>query len=160
QTYTSVESRYLQKTKAVTVDTRDVIAERKKYSDERLAALKQEVHEKAELRNAEELCIYVTGSFGRGEASEFSDLDLFFVHSGAAAKHPVTKIDKAILDASLIKIAEAMKFPPFSKGGEYLTVHHAQDILGALGSPEDDYRNYFTARLLLLLESKCVHNQP
>ena len=30
----------------------------------------------------QELCIYVTGSFGRLEASQYSDLDLFFIHPG------------------------------------------------------------------------------
>ena len=37
---------------------------------------------RAELKDAERLaagnaCVYATGSFGRGEASDFSDLDLF-----------------------------------------------------------------------------------
>ena len=33
-------------------------------------------------------------------------------------------------------------------------------MLEALGGPQDDSENLFTARMLLLLEARCVCNQP
>ncbi|HSZ14831.1 MAG TPA: hypothetical protein VK790_12425 [Solirubrobacteraceae bacterium] len=47
-------------------------------------------------------------------------------------------------------------FPPFSGDGRYLVVHHIKDVLHFLGTRDDDYRNLFTARMLLLLESKAL----
>jgi hypothetical protein len=52
-----------------------------------------------------------------------------------------------------------MKLPEFSGDGEYLEVHNIHDIYKEIGSREDDYRNFFTARMLLLLESRAIHNQ-
>jgi hypothetical protein len=58
-----------------------------------------------------------------------------------------------------MRLADDLGFPPFSGGGEYLQVHYLEDILRVLGSPKDDYKNYFTARLLLLLESQPLYNE-
>ncbi len=59
----------------------EILKARRKNSSDRLESLRQE------LRDAEELagsnaCVYLTGSFARGEASEHSDLDLFIVGKG------------------------------------------------------------------------------
>lgn len=102
------------------------------------------------------LCIYTTGSYGRHEASKNSDLDLFFIDSDE--NNPTSNIDKIIINAKVIEICRAMDLPEFSKDGGYLTIHNIGDILTNLGSPEDDYRNYFTARMLLLLESKPIYS--
>ena len=49
-----------------------------------------------------------------------------------------------------------MGFPKFSNDGEYLKILEAPEILKHLGSANDDYLNHFTARLLLILESKPI----
>lgn len=41
---------------------------------------------------------------------------------------------------------------------DYLTRHNIGNIKNELGSPNDDYYNYFSARMLLLLESKPIYN--
>ena len=102
------------------------------------------------------LCIYVTGSYARHEASEYSDLDLFFVHESG---RPISNIKKTLVDAEIIKLAQSLNFPEFSGDGRYLEIHSLEDILSMLGSPEDDYKNYFTARMLLLLESRYIYNE-
>ena len=51
-----------------------------------------------------------------------------------------------------------MKLPEFSGYGEYLEIHYIEDMLRHLGSPQDDYENLFTARILLLLESQIIYN--
>lgn len=61
------------------------------------------------------------------------------------------------LTAHLIEITEAMGFPPFSGDGRYLEVHDVDQMERLLGSREDDSLNAFTARMLLLLESKPVY---
>lgn len=102
-------------------------------------------------------CVYVTGSFGRGEASEFSDLDLFIVgkpdpdnRNGRALR----KLDEICIKAELIQTARSERFPEFTGDGQYLIHYTIDELVRSLGSPEDDATNTFTARLLLLLESK------
>ena len=103
------------------------------------------------------LCIYTTGSYGRYEASENSDLDLFFLDSN---ENKITSnIDKTLINAEVIKICRSMELPEFSKDGGYMTIHNIGNIKNELGSPNDDYYNYFTARMLLLLESKPIYNE-
>ena len=53
----------------------DVLTERRSWNHDRLEAVRSEVAG-SEHAGA---CVYVTGSFARGEASAFSDLDLFIV---------------------------------------------------------------------------------
>ncbi len=125
------------------------------YSKVRLNVFRKEIGTIDEL-SKNSLCIYATGSFGRHEASENSDLDLFFLD--AEEEKPTSNIDKTLINAAVIKTCRAMKLPEFSKDGGYLTIHNIGDILTHLGSPEDDYKNYFTARMLLLLESKPIYN--
>ncbi len=101
----------------------------------------------------DDLCIYITGSYGRLEASKNSDLDLFFIHEGEKEKN-LPKIQKILIDAEIIKIAKELKYPEFSNDGQYLEIHSLKDIKEKMGCPDDDFKNYFTARLLLLLESR------
>ncbi len=132
---------------------------RRDYSLQRLEELYSKIGGVSELQTAGSgLSIYVTGSYGRLEAWEHSDLDLFFIQSSKVAK-PVSKVQKTLIDAELIKISREMNLPEFSKDAIYLKIHCLEDILEALGSGRDDYENYFTARLLLLLESLPVYNK-
>jgi predicted nucleotidyltransferase len=105
------------------------------------------------------LCVYATGSYGRLEAWEGSDVDLFFLYDGSGGpgdRFPYT--DFVRLAAALVDAADAMGFPPFSGDGRYLDVHYVDEMERVLGSPRDDSNNAFTARLLLLLESRPVHD--
>lgn len=126
------------------------------YSKFRLNVLRDEIGEIKELAK-NNLCIYTTGSYGRHEASKNSDLDLFFLD--ATEERPTSNIDKTLINAQVIKTCRAMELEEFSKDGGYLTIHNIGDILENLGSPADDYKNYFTARMLLLLESKPIYNE-
>lgn len=136
----------------------DIITNRHNFSYERLQDLRNHIKNIQILKGLSGLCIYVTGSYGRLEASKYSDLDLFFLHSGTQTHSSLQRTHKILLDASLIEIASELKFPEFSNDGEYLTVHYLDDIRDKLGSQEDDFRNYFTARILLLLESRPIFN--
>jgi hypothetical protein len=95
----------------------------------------------------------MTGSFGRGESSRHSDLDLFIVGQGTREAPALSRLNQILVKADLIEASKKLGLPEFSGDGEYLTHHRVGELLDTLGKPEDDVNNTFTARLLLLLES-------
>lgn len=105
-------------------------------------------------------CVYATGSFGRLEASEHSDLDVFIVSKMEDAEPEPTRLLDGIqeikLQSELIKVVEKHEITKFDAGGKYLKALDADGLVRWLGSNEDDYRNTLTARMLMLLESKCL----
>ena len=136
-----------------------LLDDRSTYSLRRLDQLKRRTESISGLEQCPQLCIYLTGSYGRLEASEKSDLDPFFVQDDTDGRAPVDRLTKILIDADLIRIARELKFPEFSNEGQYLEIHSLTDILDAMGDREDDYKNYFTARMLLLLESRALCNE-
>ena len=135
----------------------ELLSFRREYAARRLNELRSSIETSAVLPQMQGLCIYVTGSFGRLEASAHSDLDLFFINEGSSENSRIPRITKTLLDADLINAARTLRFPDFSNDGQYLSVHYVDDIKNTLGGPDDDSRNYFTARLLLLLESRPLY---
>jgi hypothetical protein len=104
--------------------------------------------------------VYATGSFGRREASEFSDLDLFIVGKNrigsdgtATDDRELTRLDEICVKADLIQAARGMDLPEFSGDGRYLSHYSVRELIKTLGTENDDVTNTFTARLLLVLES-------
>ena len=140
------------------VDQDMVISERRKVSEGRLEEIRTRINSIEILKILPGLCIYVNGSFVRLEASEFSDIDLFFINKGSNEENKVPRLRNFVLDAELIRIIQDLGIPEFSKEGEYLDVHYIEDMLENLGGRRDDYENHFTGRLLLLLEGRCVYN--
>jgi predicted nucleotidyltransferase len=129
----------------------ELLDARRRRTAERLEELR------ANVANGEALvrgraCVYLIGSFARGEASEHSDLDLFIV--GRGGEERLNPLDGICLKADLIRATERMGLPPFSGEGEYLQLHTVSELLDTLGTPKDDSSNTLTARLLLLLESR------
>ena len=132
------------------------INDKEKYSLKRLDQFRKKVHKSETLLSQKDLCIYTTGSFGRLEACEHSDIDLFFLYDHKDKSF--SRISKTLIDAHIIQINKEMNFPEFSDDGEYLEIHSIENIYNELGSRKDDYYNYFTARMLLLLESRPIYN--
>ncbi|MDQ3823810.1 MAG: hypothetical protein M3321_11300 [Actinomycetota bacterium] len=129
----------------------EVIERRREYSERRIEELRAAIAAIDEVAQRPPLAIYATGSYGRLEASERSDLDVFFVHGDV--EPPMSRIRKTLIDADLIRLSRRLEFPEFSGDGKYLTVHSVGKMKSALGTPRDDFENLFTARILLLLES-------
>lgn len=140
-----------------TLDPTSFLAERKELSARRLEELTRRLRVCPVVNKQRRLCIYVCGSYGRLEASSTSDLDLFLVNNDLRTKVSVSRLDEILVRAEIIKTARDMQFPEFSNDGEYLQTHSLNSILTELGGRVDDYQNYFTARLLLLLESRPIH---
>jgi predicted nucleotidyltransferase len=142
---------------------RDWLARRREASDSKLQTLVARLDE-AKKFAGDNACVYVTGSFGRREASERSDLDLFIVGESREILNAETNekerlprlrnLDGIRLKAKLIEAAEAAGLPEFDSDGEYLESYVVEDLVQTLGRREDDAANTFTARLLLLLESR------
>jgi len=104
-------------------------------------------------------CVYATGSYGRLEAWQGSDADLFFLYDDADESERIPWTTFMRLSARLIDVTEEMGFPPFSGDGQYLEVQYVGEMENVLGSPRDDSLNVFTARMLLLLESQPVYDE-
>jgi hypothetical protein len=66
----------------------------------------------------------------------------------------LSKLDEILLKAELICASKKLEFPPFSQDGRFLQLHTARRLIRSTGNQYDDAENTFTARLLLLLESK------
>lgn len=133
--------------------------ERTAYSEKRLAELQRRVSEIPELGSIDDLSIFCAGSYARLEASDQSDIDLFFVYGKDATPAPDRYTNEIKLFAGLIDIANDMKIPAFSNDAQYLTTMESSAMLTHLGSREDDGQNHFTMRMLMLLESRCLHGE-
>lgn len=131
--------------------------QRRGSTRERLTAIRTKLA-KAEEIAAGQACVYVTGSFAREEAGAHSDLDLFIVGrtvlKGGESRRALSRLDEICVKAELIAATRDMQIPPFSGDGEYLVHYTVEELVKTLGHQNDDASNTFTARLLLLLESK------
>jgi predicted nucleotidyltransferase len=134
-----------------------VIEERRLFSDQRFKQLKSSLTSAPEICG-DKACVYAIGSFGRREASPHSDLDLFIVSlcHGEDREHKsrLSKLEEILLKADLIRASRTLGFPDFSKDGDFLQNHTSISLIQTTGDRHDDAINTFTARLLLLLESK------
>ncbi len=143
------------------------IQDRKRETESRFVALQENLIGVAPLM-AGKASVYATGSFGRGEASRHSDLDLFIV----GRRHGVRKLrrvsdeefllrrlDEIVLKAELIKVTKSLDIPEFDGDGKYLVQFSIETLIEFLGTPQDDSSNTFTARLLMLLEGKPLLNE-
>jgi hypothetical protein len=93
------------------------------------------------------------------EASEYSDIDLFFFCCEDREKIIEPRSNELRLFADIIRASDELKFPKFSNDCQYLQVLHTSEMFRSLGSSLDDHRNFFTARMLMLLESRCLYGQ-
>ena len=133
-----------------------IYGDRALYSQTRLDELKNRIGRIPAISTYGNLTIFGAGSYARQEASPYSDLDLFFLCNEERETLTKPRTSELRLFAELITIADAMTFPEFSNDCEYLKMLHSPQILKHMGSSTDDYENYFTVRMLLLLESRCL----
>ncbi len=91
-----------------------------------------------------------TGSAGRGEMGEGSDLDGYVIYLG---DDPLG--DR--YDATLLALTEhalaTRGLPPLDRDGSFLKLTTVEDLTSHLGSPRDDVSGALTIRMLFLLES-------
>lgn len=135
----------------------EIFRDREMHSKNRLQQLRLGLEKLPETANFPELMIFGAGSYARHEASEFSDIDMFFITNASKDQVSDIRTKSLRLFGKVIEITEGMGFPQFSNDCEYLVIIHTAEILKNLGSRTDDHENTFTARMLLLLESECLY---
>lgn len=133
--------------------------QRRLFSQVRTSELAERLRQIPEILKLPDLCVFATGSYARNEASAHSDIDLFFVHRGTEKEAKVSRLSELRLFARIIDQGEELDFPTFSNDGEFLRLLYLDDMLEMLGGREDDFHNFFTARMLLLLESVPLVNE-
>jgi predicted nucleotidyltransferase len=131
----------------------EILDRRRSETTKRIADLRARLDD-AEKLVGEKACVYVTGSFGRGEAGDFSDLDLFIAGKNEGKGRVLSPLNEILVKADLIEAVRELGIQDFSGDGEYLRHYTVGELVDTLGTPEDDVTNTFTARLLLLLESR------
>lgn len=145
----------------------DEIERRREYSSQVLNSLRKNLKDafseaipKTEI--SDKLCIFATGSFGRLEASEGSDLDAFIVGGPSASNdlneqlHP---LDEKIIVGRIVECIRSASLPDPDRDGEFLRCISFPHLIGNVGLPEDEIKNTLTPRLLLLLESQPIVNR-
>lgn len=129
---------------------------RRSFTTRRLGDLRSRLVE-AEARAKDKACVYATGSFGRGEASTHSDLDLFIVGKddevgSNAERNPrsaLRRLDEICVKANLIHATRELDFPEFSGDGEYLGHYALSDLIRTLGRRQDDVANTIYSKVVI-----------
>lgn len=136
----------------------ELIDQRRKETDERARQLQDQLGRARQVAG-DDACVYMTGSFGRREAGTHSDLDLFIAGRDKNGTPLLRRLDEIIIKADLIEATRKLGIQEFSGDGEYLQHYSVGQLVKTLGTSDDDKRNTFTARLLLLLESRCLFGE-
>ncbi len=134
-----------------------LLEDRRSHSKSRLEELGKALRDVKQPTEDETLTIYAAGSYARYEASEYSDIDLFFLAKGDESQFDEPRTHKFRLFADVIQAGDRLRFPKFSNDCEYLQIIYLDDVLKSIGRREDDGKNYFTARMLMLLEGRCLY---
>jgi hypothetical protein len=142
------------------LQSHDALTERNAYSRELLARVRGAVAKRTHC-SSPSICIFAAGSLGRHETGRISDLDPFLIADRPDRRdgeRSLSRLDEISILSELIQLNEELKLPPFSGDGTYLRVQEIRDVVAGTGTATDDSENFFTTRLLLLLESKSIVN--
>jgi predicted nucleotidyltransferase len=137
--------------------TPEMLRERADHSQSKLTDLASRVSERTAALDLGSLFMFAAGSYARGEASVYSDIDLFFGYEDQDGRIPdKPRTNEFRLFAHVIEAVDALKFPALSGDCRYLETHRISEVLEALGGDRDDVDNHFTFRMLMLLEGHCL----
>ncbi|WP_162454939.1 hypothetical protein [Pseudoxanthomonas kalamensis] len=96
--------------------------------------------------------IFSAGSYGRLEAGNKSDLDIFVV----SREESYTPLSNVRILGAIADINDQLSLPAFDESMRFFKVYTENDLVNNLGKPKDDTENSFTARMLLVLEGRVV----
>lgn len=128
---------------------------RKDSSSKKLQAIRDAFAQKSPSATAD-VCIFAAGSLGRLDCGETSDLDVFVTSSG---DRKIGKLEEIELFATIVDVNRTLKYPDLSNDGQFLKIFNVDQSAIDIGSAADDEANYFTTRMLLLLESNFLINE-
>lgn len=126
-----------------------------KYSEEKLKLIKKDLNEyfkSSEFKD--EISVITTGSYGRMEASDESDMDFFIIYKNFQTKNKVLNISTDILDIIQKKV-------PKNTGSSGTFGRNAINTIDELTSTiggQNDSNELLTRRMLFLLEGKPIFN--
>ena len=135
------------------------MAQKKDFSERKIKLLKERLKASEAFKDLDTVTCYAVGSIGRLEASQKSDIDAFFVNAPNTKESNGINLKKIKMFSEFIRISEELDFPEISNDGQFLEVLNLSDIKKNFGAPADDFDNLFTARMLLILESKCIYGE-
>jgi hypothetical protein len=138
-----------------TLNDHEALTRRRNEAEEKISLLRQLVQNNPRLTSQNSLNVFAAGSLGRRDVGTKSDLDVFFSSSS-----DVTHLEEIKVLAELIFVGRQAQFEEFSNDGQYLKIFSLQKCEPMIGSPTDDQENWFTARMLLLLESAALSSEP
>jgi predicted nucleotidyltransferase len=133
----------------------ELIQKRKRTSQSKLQSARELFANDKELSKNSDICIFAAGSLGRLDSGATSDLDIFVTTMG---KDTVGRLDEILYFSSILRLNTALGYEAPSNDGEFLKIFHVSENEGKGGSAKDDIENWFTTRMLLLLESTCIYN--
>ncbi|MEZ8199295.1 hypothetical protein [Vibrio splendidus] len=125
--------------------------QRKKHTDDIIFKIKEDFKKCSILDS--NMCLVVTGSFGREEASDQSDMDWYLISSIKLDSSVVKQLEQTI-DEIISKYVEKN----VGGTGTFGAVIESSDLLNNFGG-ELDSNKAFTRRMLYLLESKWLYNE-
>lgn len=130
--------------------------DRKNFSISRLELLKKGFEGNSVIRSFDDVAIFCAGSYGRMEAHNKSDIDLFFISDKCESQINKEQWRYCEMINEVVKIVKKTSVDNISE--QYLRVLGVEEMIKNLGGAEDDYFNHFTTRMLLLLESYPLFN--
>ena len=136
------------------------LAERYLKSRERLTTVRTTFADCVDITD-QPLAIFCAGSLARMEIGAKSDLDVFVTADAVDESHELRKrLFQLRLFSRMITANDQLGFGSFSNDGEYLKLCFMNDLKSRTGSRVDDSENLFTTRMLLILESQFIANEP
>lgn len=136
------------------------LSKRMSFSQEQLGKVREAISKRTNCAR-KDLCIYVAGSLGRLELGQISDLDVFLFADSPekqSSQRTLSRLQEIQVLSEIIQVNSELRLPDFSGDGEHFKIHEVSQLLTGTGTATDDSENFFTTRLLLLLESKCLSN--
>ena len=139
----------LQKRSPLSLQTTQIYMDSCKYATNKIDLFRSMLNKEFKnLPGNRDLCVVAVGSFGRHEASQESDLDVYVIHGskGAVSTNQVSPILKKCAEKAGIK--DLGDFNPIS----------LSEMRNNIGG-NDDTNQSITNRILFLLESVCLYNE-
>ena len=135
----------------------EISKRRQDYSAAKIEEVRNALRGVPALLASSDLTVYVAGSYARLEASQYSDIDLFFLDTAESHAGDHLNVEHMLQDVS--DVVSDLGFPETANYSPYKKVLNLDLMTSSLGGYLDDYENYFTSRMLLLLESACLHDE-
>lgn len=126
------------------------IEELKSFTEDKLKEIRDDL---GKVLKTKDFSIVATGSYGRKEASEVSDIDLFIIVDDATDK---TQIDQKVIVEIIEKHVEKETGSTGTFGSSVLVPKY--ELLSNYGGEKDTNQN-LTRRMLLLLEGTYLYNK-